>query len=75
MLYVKLVKNRTLLILLSAFNNIRVGCFRVVFIATLKGLVSFRRKIRVLFLQRAIKQRFFLLLIAGFDLTRTKAIN
>jgi hypothetical protein len=75
MLHVKLAKNRTLLMLLSAFNNVRVGCFRVVFIATLKGLVSFRRKIRVLFLQRAIKQRFFLLLIAGFNLIRTKTIN
>jgi hypothetical protein len=41
--------------LLSAFNNIRVRCFRVVFIVILKGLVSFRRKIRVLFLQRTIK--------------------
>jgi hypothetical protein len=55
MLYVELVKNKTLLVLLSAFNNIRVGCFRVVFIVMLKGLVSFKRKIRVLFLQRAIK--------------------
>jgi hypothetical protein len=50
MLYIKLVKNRILLVLLSAFNNIRVRCFRVVFIAILKGLVSFKRKIRVLFL-------------------------
>jgi hypothetical protein len=54
--------------LLSAFNNVRVGYFRVVFIVILKGLVSFKRK-------RAIKQRFFLLLIAGFNLIRTKAIN
>jgi hypothetical protein len=50
MLHVKLAKNETLLMLLSAFNNIRVGCFRVVFMAMLKGLVSFKRKIRVLFL-------------------------
>jgi hypothetical protein len=55
MSHVELVKNGTLLMLLSAFNDVRVECFRVVFIAMLKGLVSFRRKIGVLFLQRAIK--------------------
>jgi hypothetical protein len=75
MSHVELAKNGTLLVLLSAFNDVRVGCFRVVFMATLKGLVSFRRKIGVLFLQRAIKQRFFLLLMAGFDSIKTKAIN
>jgi hypothetical protein len=75
MSHVKLAKNGTLLVLLSAFNDVRVRCFRVVFMVTLKGLVSFRRKIGVLFLQRAIKQRFFLLLMTRFDSTRTKAIN
>jgi hypothetical protein len=75
MLHVKSAKNRTLLILLSAFNDVWIGCFRAVFTAMLKGLVSFRRRTGVLSLQRAIKQRFFLLLMAGFESTRTKAIS
>jgi hypothetical protein len=75
MLSVQLVKNGTLLILLSAFNDVRIGCFGAVFIAMSKGLVSFGRKIRILFLQRAIKQRSFQLVMAGFDLLRIKAIN
>jgi hypothetical protein len=70
-----LTKNGTLLVLLSTFNDVRIGCFGVVFMTTLKGLVSFKRKTEVLFLQRAIKQRFFPLLMTEFNLTRIKTIN
>jgi hypothetical protein len=46
MLHIRLVKNRTLLVLLNAINNAKDGCFRVIFIGILKGLMSFKREIR-----------------------------
>jgi hypothetical protein len=68
MLFNKLVKNRILLILLRDFNIIRDGCFRAVSIVILKGLVSFKRRTRVLLKRRAIKVRLYLLLIVRFNL-------
>jgi hypothetical protein len=44
-LLVKLVKNRTLLILLSVFNDVKGGCFRAVSIVISKGLAYFRERL------------------------------
>jgi hypothetical protein len=57
--------------LLNAFNDAKDGCFRVVFIRILKGLVSFGREIGGLLTQKDIERKLSLLLRVGFELTET----
>jgi hypothetical protein len=46
--HVVLIKNGTLLVLLSAFNDVKSGCFGAVSTVILRGLACFRRKIGAL---------------------------
>jgi len=46
--HIMLVKNETLLVLLSAFNDVKSGCFRAVSTVISRGLACFKRKIRAL---------------------------
>jgi hypothetical protein len=75
MLHVRLAKNRTLLALLNAINDAKDGCFRVVFIGILRGLVSFGRKNGGLLTQKDIKRKLSLLLQVGFDSTEMLGLS
>jgi hypothetical protein len=66
-LLVNLEKNRTLLVFLSVFNDVKDGCFRAVFMAIQRALGCFGRKIRVLFVKRYIKRRLSPLLMVGYN--------
>jgi hypothetical protein len=68
MLLDELMKNGILLILLRDFNVAKDGCFKAVLMITLKSLVSFERRIKVLLKRRAIKVRLYSLLMIRFDL-------
>jgi hypothetical protein len=69
------VKNGTLLALLNVFNVAKDGCFRVIFMAILRALAFFGKKIGVLLKKRAIEQRSYPLLMAGYALTAIRASN
>jgi hypothetical protein len=66
MLYSKLVKSRSLLVLLNITNIKKNSYFRVVFIVIKRDLACFRRRIRVLLKRRLIKQRLYLLLTVRY---------
>jgi hypothetical protein len=69
------VKNRILLTLLNVFNVVKDRYFGVVFMATLRALAFFKKKIGVPLKKRAIEQRLYPLLIAGYALTAIRASN
>jgi hypothetical protein len=71
-LLINLEKNRTLLVFLSVFNDVKNGCFRAVFIAVRRALGCFGRKIGVLFVERHIKRRLSPLLMVGYNLRANK---
>ena len=75
MLHVGLAKNRTLLALLNAINDAKDGCFGVVFMGILRGLVSFGRKIGGLLTQKDIERKLSLLLTVGFDSTEMLGVS
>jgi hypothetical protein len=66
------VKNGTPLALLSAFNDVKGGCFRAVFTAIQRALACFKRKIRALFERRLIEPKSAHLLMVGYDLRAAK---
>jgi hypothetical protein len=72
---VELAKNRILLVLLNAFNNVKGGCFRAVSMVIRRDLASSGRRIGVLLRRRVIERRLYLLLRAGFGLTLIEASN
>jgi hypothetical protein len=66
-LLVELVKNGTLLALLSAINDVKGGCFGAAFMAIQRGLGCFGRKIGALLKRQLIKPRLSQLLTVGYD--------
>jgi hypothetical protein len=56
-LLVELVKNGTLLALLSAFNDVKGGCFGAISIVISRGLAYFGRKIRALLRRQLIEPK------------------
>jgi hypothetical protein len=56
-LLIKLVKNGTLLALLSAFNDIKGGRFRAALMVIQRGLGCFERKIRAILRRQLIERR------------------
>jgi hypothetical protein len=75
MLHVGLVKNGTLLALLNAINDVKDGCFGVVFMGILRGLVSFGRKNGGLSTQKDIERKLSLLLRVGFNSTEMLGLS
>jgi DDE superfamily endonuclease len=58
-------------VVLNAINDAKDGCFGVVFMGILKGLVSFRREIGGLLTQKDMQRELSLLLRVAFELTET----
>ena len=66
-LLVELVKNGILLALLSAFNDVKDGCFGAVFMVIQRGLACFGRKIGALLKRQIIEPKLSQLLTVGYD--------
>ena len=74
-LHGELVKSGIRLASLNVINIEKNGCFGANFIAILRDLVSFGRRIGVLSTRRPIDQRLYPLLMVGYVFVRRKASN